>query len=226
MSTPPVKETRRPELHLPEIKRDEIVRALSEIKLPDIDLSKIDFSKLDFSKLERPNIQRPDIELPKMDLSKVDLRRTIEDVAVRAGVRERTRSRWPLLIGLIAAVGVGIWALLRRPAVRRQVEESAQKARARIEQMRAEREAREHAIDDIAIPVADDSSNGSASPVAVGPGAKGRRAKGKTIEVAEVVDAFEAAGATPNEYEEGLSPTQDFLAAAEDGTLAFEQAKS
>jgi hypothetical protein len=186
MPETPVKETRRPDLHLPEIKRDEIIRALSEIRLPDVDLSKIDLSRLDLSKIERPKV-----ELPDVDLRRLDVRRAMEDVAIRAGVRERTRSRWPLVAGLLIAAGVGVWALLRRPAVRAQVEEAAQKARERIEQMRLEREADDGSLSLAEIESAVGESTDGSEPVAVGPGPKPRRSRAKPKDVAEAFDAFE-----------------------------------
>lgn len=166
-----------PELRLPEIKRDEIVRALSEIRLPDVDLSKIDWSKLDPTKIDRPKIELPDIELPR-----VDVRRAMENAAIRAGVKERRRSRWPLVVALLITAGLAVWALLRQPSVRAQVEETARKARARLDQLRDEREAREAAfdedlsLDDIATPVAETDLTDDVTPVPVGPGPKGRKA--------------------------------------------------
>jgi hypothetical protein len=200
MPRTPVKETRRPELRLPERRRDEILRALSEIRLPDVD-----WSKIDPSKLERPKFERPDIDLSRIDLPRVDVRRALEDAAVRAGVRQRTRSRWPIVVAVLIAAGVGLWAVLQRPTVRRQVEESARKARIRIEEMRDAREARDVTLDDIAVPVATDemtesaetvvadtsASNGHA-PVAVGPGPRFRLRRPKTVDaVAEAADAVD-----------------------------------
>lgn len=208
MPKSPVKESRLPDLRLPEIKRDDIVRALSEIRLPDVDLSRI---------------ERPKMEMPDVDLRKLDVRRAVEDVAIRVGVRERQRSRWPLVAGILVAAGVGVWALLRRPSVRAQVEETARKTRERIEQMRLEREG-----DGESLSVAEtESAVGEApepgTPVAVGPGPKPRKRRTKPKQVAE---AFEDGGATHDRYEEGLSATTDIMADAADGTPAFEESRS
>ena len=185
-----VKGRRRAERRRPETKRDEIVRALSE-RMPDMDLSKFDWSRFDPSKIERPRIDLPEIDLHRVDLPKVDVRRAMEEAAIRAGVKERTRSRWPLIAGLLIAGTVGLWALLRRPAVRAQVEETARKARERIEQMRLEREGASPSMDDIedAVGVIAASHNGS-DPVAVGPGTKTRK---RTRDAAEVADERVAA---------------------------------
>ncbi len=137
----PVKETRRPELRLPELKREDIVRALSEMRRPEVDLKR----------LERSLPDRPKIDLPEFDLPRFDMRRLLEDAAIRAGVRQKKRSRWPMAAGVLIVIALGALALLSRPAVRVQVERSARKARVRIDQMREEREAFE--VDDITLPV-------------------------------------------------------------------------
>ncbi len=163
----PVKEGRR-DSRRPERRRDEIVRALSE-RLPDLDLSKLDLSKLDLSKFDRPKVDLPDIDLPRVDLPRVDLRKAMEEAAIRAGVRERTRSRWPIVAALLIAGIVGLIAVLRRPAVRAQVEETARKTRVRIEQMRLERESVGLSMEEIEAAVGDTNGSGP-DPVAVGPG--------------------------------------------------------
>lgn len=188
----PVKESRLPDLRLPEIKRDEIVRALSD--------------------------RLPEIELPDIDLRQVDIRRAMENAAIRVGVRERTRSRWPIVAGLAIVGSIGVIALLRRPAVRAQVEATAKKARARIEDMRLERERASLSVEEVETAV-----GAGHDPVAVGPGPKPRNTRTRVKDVAE---AFDDADATPNQFEEGLSPTTDILAAAAEGTPAFEESSS
>jgi hypothetical protein len=141
----PVKETRRPELRLPEFKREDIIRALSEMRRPEVDLKR----------LERSLPDRPKLDLPDFDLPRVDMRRLLEDAAIRAGVRQKKRSAWPMIGGIVIVLGLGVLALLSRPAVRVQVERSARKARVRIDKMREERESMELGPEDIALPVAD-----------------------------------------------------------------------
>lgn len=137
----PIKEIRRPELRLPELKREDIIRALSEMRRPDVDLKRI----------ERALPDRPRIDLSEIDMPRVDLRRLLEDAAIRAGVRQKKRSRWPMVAGVFIVLGLGALAFLSRPGVRLQVERSARKARVRIDKMREEREAFE--VDDIDLPV-------------------------------------------------------------------------
>lgn len=141
----PVKETRRPELRLPELKREDIVRALSEMHRPEVDLKR----------LERSLPDRPKLDLPDFEMPRFDMRRLLEDAAIRAGVRQKKRSRWPMAAGVLIVLALGALALLSRPAVRVQVERSARKARVRIDKMREERESMELGPEDIALPVAD-----------------------------------------------------------------------
>ena len=202
MPATPVKESRLPELHLPVIDRDEIVRALSEIRLPEVDLSKI---------------QLPNMEMPDIDLSKIDIRRAVEDAAVRVGVTQRTRRRWPILAAIAVGLSLGAMTLLRRPAVRSQIEESAKKARARIEQMRLEREGADASltVEEIEAAVGEAGSNGH-DPVAVGPGTKTRRARAK------VSEGFEDVAATASQAKDDL--TSDAKGAVDAGTKAIDDA--
>lgn len=140
-----VKEVRLPELHLPEINRDEIVRTLSGVRLPEVDLARA---------------RQARIKVPTVTLTADDVGRIIGAGAaiarfarptpkrVRAPwnpfsrpsrspvaliVRPRTRrSRRPLVLGAVVLVVVAIWAILRRPANRRRLEEAARQARERF----------------------------------------------------------------------------------------------
>jgi hypothetical protein len=145
-----VKEVRLPELHLPEIKRDEIVRSLSGVRLPEVDLAKA----------RRASIKVPTVTLTGSDIGKLvaagaaiaRFARPIPSRGPRISARfgrgsrsplvrivqpRRARSRWPIAIAVIIAAAIGAWALLRRPAVRRQVDEATHTARTRFEAWRA-----------------------------------------------------------------------------------------
>jgi hypothetical protein len=143
-----VKEVRLPELHLPEIKRDDIVRSLSGVRLPDVDLARA-----------RPMR----IKIPAVSISSADVGRLVAAVVAitrftrptpRRGrmpnlpfargsrspvarlIQPRTRrSRWPMLLAIVGVAAVAAWALLRRPAIRRRVEEIAHDARERLATM-------------------------------------------------------------------------------------------
>jgi len=145
-----VKEVRLPELHLPEIKRDDIVRSLSGVRLPDVDLGKA----------RNARIKVPTVTLTGSDVGKLVAagaavariaspgsrrrpwfrggfgRRSAGPVARLIQPRTR-RSRWPIVMVAIGAVALVAWAIVRRPAVRKRVDELAQDARERIETMRA-----------------------------------------------------------------------------------------
>ena len=141
-----VKEVRLPELHLPEIKRDEIIRSLSGVRLPEVDLAKA----------RRASIKVPAISLTGSDVGKLvaagaaiarfarpvpsrgpgitaRFGRRSRSPLVRIVQPRRSRSRWPIALGVVIATAIGAWALLRRPAVRRQVDELTHTARTRID---------------------------------------------------------------------------------------------
>jgi type II secretory pathway component PulM len=146
-----VKEVRMPELHLPEINRDDIVRTLSGVHLPEVDLARA---------------RRATFKIPTMTLTANDVgrlvaagaaitrfvrptptriraprnlfgRRSRSPVAMITGSRSR-RSRGPILLGVLVVAVVGIWALLRRPAVQRRLETAGRDARERFETWRAQ----------------------------------------------------------------------------------------
>jgi len=132
---PQITERRLPELRLPKLERDEIMRAMSGVRLPDMRVPDVDISKVDVTKIDRPKI-----ELPEFDLPRIDVRQAIDDAAVRVGIRQRRRSRWPLVAGFAIVVGLIAYAL-SRPMFRVQVERTARVARRRIDEMREAREA-------------------------------------------------------------------------------------
>ena len=146
-----LKEVRLPELHLPEVKRDDIVRSLSGVRLPDVDLAKAG----------NVRIKVPTVNLTASDIGKlVAAGAAVARFAQPASRRRRwlrgafgrpsagpvarlikprkSRSRWPIVVAVLAAVAVAAWAILRRPAVRQRVDELTQDARERFETMRAD----------------------------------------------------------------------------------------
>ncbi|HEX5147776.1 MAG TPA: hypothetical protein VFW02_01755 [Candidatus Limnocylindrales bacterium] len=147
-----VKEVRLPELHLPEIKRDEIVRSLSGVRLPEVDLAKA---------------RNASIKLPAVSVSSADVGRLVAAAAAIARIvrptpsrtswlagaldrrsrsplarivqPRRRRSRWPFAVGGILIIGLGTWAVLRRPAVRERLNALARDARGRFDELRSTR---------------------------------------------------------------------------------------
>jgi hypothetical protein len=146
-----VKEVRLPELHLPEINRDEIVRSLSGVRLPEVDLGKA----------RRASFKVPAVTLTAADLGRLVAagaaitrfvrptqtrmraprnpfgRRSRSPVAMITGSRSRG-SRRPIVLGVLIVAVVGVWALLRRPAVQRRLETTGRQARERFETWRAQ----------------------------------------------------------------------------------------
>ena len=144
-----VKEVRLPELHLPEIKREDIVRSLSGVRMPEVDLGKARPTKIKVpavmlttsdvgklvaagaavARLARPKSRRS--RMPKLPFSR-------GRTPVTQLLRPRTRrSRRPLLLLILGASIVGLWAILRRPAVRRRIEVAAHDARERFAAMQS-----------------------------------------------------------------------------------------
>lgn len=144
-----VKEVRLPELHLPEIKRDDIVRSLSGVRLPEVDLTKA----------RRASIKVPAVSVTGADVGKVlaagaalarfvrptptrsrwlpkPFARRTRSPIVRIVQPRRRRSRWPLAIGVIAAIALAAWAVLRRPGVRERIQTASRDAQVRIAGLR------------------------------------------------------------------------------------------
>ena len=127
----PVKEVRLPELHLPEIDRDQIVSSLSGLRLPAVDITTI----------ERPRFGRKArtgrFGLPAIDWRSIDLGPAVAGVAVlgRLGSRARplVRTRWVVVAGVVAAVGVATAALIATPAVRERAGKTVRDVRARMD---------------------------------------------------------------------------------------------
>src|SRR5690349_15771860 len=130
----PTIQDRLSELRLPKLERDQIVRALSEVKVPEVRVPDV----------RVPDVRVPDVRMPEIDMSRieratndfsdslprVDVRKAVEDAAVRVGLRQRRRSRWPLVAGFAIVAGLIAFAL-SRPTVRMKIERSARMARAR-----------------------------------------------------------------------------------------------
>ena len=145
-----VKEIRLPELHLPEIKRDDIVRSLSGVRIPEVDvagakrtigkipaatLTTADVGKLLAAAAAVARFARP---TPRRSRSLSRLfRRDSRSPVARIIQPRATRSRRPLVVGLLLAAALGAWALLRRPDVRQRVDEVAHRARERFDELRA-----------------------------------------------------------------------------------------
>jgi hypothetical protein len=144
-----IKEVRLPELHLPEMSREDIGRVIGEKtrdigeKTRDIDLSRFDPRKADLSGLNE--ISR---EIQKVDVPK----------AIKEATTERDRrSRIPFVIGGLLTLGLLVFAVASSPKLRPRLEAAAQKARQRIDEMRAERGMQDeetHAFDAaVAVPI-------------------------------------------------------------------------
>jgi hypothetical protein len=144
-----VKEVRLPELHLPEIKRDDIVRSLSGVRLPEVDLAKARSARLnlppiavtsaDIGRLAAAGaaIARFARRAPRRGrLPGLPGRRSRNPIARLIQPRTR-RSRWPILLVVVGAVAIGVWALLRQPSIRRRIDEMAREARDRLATMGA-----------------------------------------------------------------------------------------
>ena len=181
---------------------------LPELRLPEISRDSIvrglsEMRAPDLSKMERPNVEMPDIDLSKIDFPRIDVGKAVTGAAVAIGlVRPRPR-RWPYVLGVALIVGLTAWALTRSTAVRERLDRAARTARERMDEMREEREFE----DAVAFTAAE------TAPLDDGA-------------FADVAGALDDAGVTAKDYPEGLGVTTDLLAAAEDGTVAFEAAKS
>ena len=145
-----VKEVRMPELHLPEIKREEIVRSLSGLHLPRVDLAMARKARI-----KVPAIAITSSDIGKLVAATVALARVVRPAPKRGGwlagafgrrsgspvarlVRPRSRlPRLPIALGAMALAALGAWALLRRPAVRTRLDETARRAREQFDALRA-----------------------------------------------------------------------------------------
>ena len=160
---PTIQDRRLPELRLPKLERDQIVRALSEVKLPEVRVPDVRVPDVRVPDVRMPDVRMPEIDMSRIEratsdlsdsLPRVDVRKAMDDAAIRVGLRQRRRSRWPLVAGFAIVAGLIAFAL-SRPTVRMKVERSARIARARIDEMRAERERMSIDSSDIAEPTAD-----------------------------------------------------------------------
>ena len=148
----------------------------------------------------------PDIDLSAIDVRRIDVGKAVAGAAAAVGLVRPRRPRWPFLVAAAIIAGLTGWALMNSTAFRERLDRVARGARVRLDEMR---EAHED-LDPVAFTAAetmpiDDAylENGSA----------------------DVSGALDAAGATANDYPEGLGITTDLMAAAEDGTPAFKAAE-
>jgi hypothetical protein len=182
---------------------------LPELRLPEISRDSIarglsEMRAPDFSKMERPNIEMPDIDLSKVDFPRIDVGKAVTDAAVAVGLVRPSRRRWPYLLGAAVIAGLTAWALMHSTAVRDRLDRAARSARERMDEMREDEELE---LDPVAFTAAE------THPIEDGA-------------FADVAGALDDAGVNANDYPEGLGVTTDLMAAAEDGTVAFEAAKN
>lgn len=183
---------------------------LPELRLPEISREGIarglsEIHAPDLSKLERPNIEMPDIDLSMSDFTR-NVGKAVTGAAVAVGLVRPPRPRWPFLVAGAIIAGLTAWALMHSTAFRERLDRVAQNARLRMDEMRETHDA----VDAVAFTAAetmpiDDAYLGNGS--------------------ADISGALDAAGATANDYPEGLGITTDLMAAAEDGTPAFKAAE-
>ena len=179
---------------------------LPELRLPEISRDAIvrGLSELhapDFSKMERPTVEMPDIS--KIDFPRIDVGKAVTSAAVAVGLVRPSRRRWPFLLGAAIIAGLTAWALMHSTAVRERLDRAARSARERMDEMREDRDAMEV----MAFTAAETAPT-------------------ETGVYADVARALDDAGVSANDYPEGLGVTTDLMAAAEDGTVAFEAVKS
>jgi len=106
----PVKDARRPDLHLPDFERPSI--DLKDVKLPKIDLS--------------------EMEMPKVDVGKAVL-----GAATAVGLAKPRRARWPYLVVGGVAVALTGWALMNAEAIRTRLSRAATWANEQLGAMRS-----------------------------------------------------------------------------------------
>ncbi len=180
---------------------------LPELRLPEISRDSIvrglsEMRGPDLSKMERPSIEMPDIDLSKIDFPRIDVGKAVNDAAIAVGIASPSRRRWPYVLGVAVIAGLTGWALMHSTAIRDRLTRAARTARERIDEMREDEE-----FDTVAFNAA------ATAPI-------------KHDAYGDVAGALDDAGVTANDYPEGLGVTTDLMAAAEDGTVAFETAKT
>jgi hypothetical protein len=118
-----------PELKLPEVRipglrdmnTDDIRKALSDVPRPDVKLSDLDPRGIDLSKIELP---------------RVDLAGAANAVAERNPLRQKRRSRAPMVLAGLVIAGLGTLAVMNLGWLRARIAEVADKARARMDASR------------------------------------------------------------------------------------------
>jgi hypothetical protein len=185
---------------------------LPEMRLPEISRDGIvrglsEIHAPDLSKLELPNIEMPDIETSMSDFTR-SVGKAVTGAAVAVGLVRPPRPRWPFVIAVAIIAGLTAWALMHSTAFRERLDRAARVARVRMDEMGETHDDMETvaftAAETMPIEAGAYSQNGSA----------------------DVAGALDAAGATANDYPEGLGDTTDQMSAAEDGTHAFEASRS
>ncbi len=181
---------------------------LPELRLPEISRDSIirglsEMRAPDLSKMERPKVEMPDMDLSKIDFPRIDVGKAVTDAAVAVGLVRPSRPRWPFVLGAAVIAGLTAWALMQSTTVRDRLDRVARTARERIDEMREDREV----TDAVAFTAAE------TAPI-------------DDMAFDDVAGALDDAGVNANDYPEGLGVTTDLMAAAEDGTVAFEAAKS
>jgi hypothetical protein len=178
-----------------------------ELRLPEISRDSIirglsEMRAPDLSKMDRPNIEMPDIDVSKIDFPRIDVGKAVTGAAVAVGLVRPSRRRWPYLLGAAIIAGLTAWALMHSTTVRDRLDRAARTARERIDEMREDEE-----LDAVAFTAAETAPMDDRA-------------------FADVAGALDDAGVNANDYPEGLGVTTDLMAAAEDGTVAFEATKS
>ena len=180
---------------------------LPELRLPEISREGIarglsEIHVPDLSKMERPTIEKRDIDASVNDITR-NISKAVTGAAVAVGLVRPPRPRWPFLLGAAIVAGLTAWALFH---FRDRLDRIARDARLRIDEMREERED----MDMVAFTAAE------TMPIEPGPYTENG--------VTDVAGALDAAGATANDYPEGLGATTDIMNGAAEGTPAVEVA--
>ncbi len=135
-----IKEVRLPELRLPEMSRDDIDRVIAD-------------ARDEIGRVELPDLSK--VELPRIDLSRIDLPKAVAGASLLG--RRASRPRWPFVIGGLVAVGAMTAIVLSQPPVRARLRQLGMTFRQRMDERRAQMEARRqgaHAFDaSVAVPI-------------------------------------------------------------------------
>lgn len=184
---------------------------LPELRLPEISREGIARGLSEMHAPEMPKLERPNIEMPDLDVSMSDLTKSVgkafTGAAVAVGLVRPARPRWPFVIAAAIIAGLTAWALMHSTTFRDRLDRVARTARVRMDEMRETHDD----MDAVAFTAAETM-----------PIEDPYLENGK----ADVAGALDAVDATANDYPEGFGATTDLMAAAEDGTPAFEASRS